>query len=397
MGGTSSNGRTAGAVTALAVLVIGLSGLGLAMSPGTSASGGHGSGGHGSAAGHSGAGVHGGSGGHGGSGDHTGSNDPPPWVWAHPRCGRTARRPCPTGTPAPRDGPGSSWPAAPTRTRRRSDPIVWFGQADRSHRHDFYGSTLTGDSSTAEQLEGSPTTCNKPGDSAAYWQPTLYDDGRPVEPVQIQAYYRVAPGIEPTDVRPFPSGLTLIAGDALATTPQHGEAAGWTCGTRTALTPAPTECSPTAPLHMVLTFPDCWDGTNLNSADHRSHATYSRDGACPADHPVSVPQLTVAVKYPISGPGHDLTLASGNVYSAHGDFLNAWDPDALRREVEHCLHRDVGLRPRLQPRGGRSLLHLLRRGGAGAFSRRPGRHRSCLRWWSRAVSSSRGSHPPCRR
>ena len=54
-----------------------------------------------------------------------------------------------------------------------------------------------------------------------------------------------------------------------------------------------------------------------------------------------MPQLTVAIKYPISGPGHDLTLASGNVYSAHGDFLNAWDPDALRREVEHCLHRDV--------------------------------------------------------
>ena len=268
MGGTSWNGRTAGALTALAVLVIGLSVLGLAMSPGTSDTG-----------------VPGGSGDHSGSGAHASSHDPasmgvgPPPVWED-------------GTPAVPDrhtgpqGRTGQFVARCTYSHSASsDPIVWFGQAGRSHRHDFYGSTLTGDSSTADRLQGSPTTCDKPGDSAAYWQPTLYDDGRPVEPVQIQAYYRVAPGIEPTDVRPFPPGLTLIAGDALATTPQHGEAAGWTCGTRTALTPAPTECSPTAPLHMVLTFPDCWDGTNLNSADHRSHATYSRDGACPTTTP----------------------------------------------------------------------------------------------------------------
>jgi hypothetical protein len=92
---------------------------------------------------------------------------------------------------------------------------------------------------------------------------------------------------------------------------------------------------------MVLTFPDCWDGRRLDSDDHVSHVAYSATGTCPSTHPVHVPQLTASIGFPISGTGHALSLASGSVYSAHGDFLNAWDPDGLRREVEACIHRDV--------------------------------------------------------
>ena len=221
------------------------------------------------------------------------------------------------------------------------DPIVYPGTVGRSHRHDFYGAVDTGPDSTAVTLRRSASSCDKPGDTAAYWQPTLYDGDTEVVPTEIQAYYRAAPGVDPTSVVPFPEGFALIAGDAYATTPQVGEAAGWTCGSRTTLDAAPPECAATAPLHLVLTFPDCWDGVHLDSADHRAHATYSRAGRCPADHPVPVPQLTVSIKFPVSGPGHDLRLASGNVYSAHGDFLNAWDPAALRREVDQCIHRQV--------------------------------------------------------
>ena len=222
-----------------------------------------------------------------------------------------------------------------------ADPIVWPGRPGRSHRHDFYGSTQTDALSTPAKLEHSDSTCDKAGDSAAYWQPTLYDHDAAVEPYQVNAYYRAAPGVKPTDVQPFPFGMALIAGDALATTPQAGEAAGWTCGVETNLTKEPTECAAGSPLHLVLTFPDCWDGTRLDSPNHRDHATYSRDGGkCPATHPVHVPQLTVSVKFPIYGPGHDLRLASGSTYSAHGDFFNAWDPVAMDREVRHCLHNN---------------------------------------------------------
>ncbi len=221
------------------------------------------------------------------------------------------------------------------------DPIVHPGAPGRSHSHDFYGSTATDASSTAESLLTTDTTCDKKVDTAAYWQPTLFNRGVPVTPSHINAYYRAAPGVDPTTVVPFPLGIELLAGDPTATTPQPGEVAGWVCGAQTNLRSGPPDCSDRAPLHMVLTFPDCWDGEQLRTADHRSHAAYSRDGRCPESHPVVLPQLTMAIAYPIGFGDHELSLASGNVYSAHGDFLNAWDPEGQAREVTACIVNDV--------------------------------------------------------
>lgn len=219
------------------------------------------------------------------------------------------------------------------------DPIVHRGMSGMSHRHDFYGSVAVDASSTAEGLLGTETTCDKSVDTAAYWHPTLYDHDEVVTPIKIAAYYRAAPGIDPTTVQTMPTGLALIAGDQTATTPQAGEATGWTCGSATALRDDPPECPVGAPLHLVLTFQDCWDGVHLESVDTQSHVTYSTAGECPASHPVSIPQVTMAVDFGVSGPGHDLRLASGNVYSAHGDFFNAWDPAGLQREIDMCIHR----------------------------------------------------------
>ena len=42
-------------------------------------------------------------------------------------------------------------------------------------------------------------------------------------------------GIDPTTVQTMPTGLALIAGDQTATTPQPGEATGWTCGSTSAI------------------------------------------------------------------------------------------------------------------------------------------------------------------
>lgn len=221
------------------------------------------------------------------------------------------------------------------------DPIVWPAQPGRSHRHDFYGAVATDAGSTPRSLLDRGSTCDKPGDDAAYWQPTLYDHGVAVVPVEAHAYYRAAPGVAPSDVKPFPFGLALIAGDPSATTPQTGDAAGWTCGVRTALDKTPPACDQTAPLRLVLTFPDCWDGVHTDTPGHRAQATYSEHGRCPSTHPVHIPQLTLTVTFPIWGRGHDLSLASGSIYSAHGDFLDAWSPAALAREIDHCIRNNV--------------------------------------------------------
>lgn len=220
------------------------------------------------------------------------------------------------------------------------DPIVHHGRHGMSHRHDFYGATGTRAGSTPAQLRRQPTTCDKSVDTAAYWHPTLYDHGVAVRPRSLQAYYRAGPGVDRAAVRPFPFGLAMIAGDADAEKPQRG-AAGWTCGTRPGLAASPPVCPGTAPLHLVLTFADCWDGVRTDSADHRSHVAYSHRGRCPAALPVHVPQLTFSVTFPIDGAGHDLRLASGSVRTAHGDFLNAWDPAGLAREISMCIGRNA--------------------------------------------------------
>ena len=219
------------------------------------------------------------------------------------------------------------------------DPIVHRGMAGMSHRHDFYGFTKTDASTVAPKMVDGDTTCDKTVDSAAYWHPTLYDHGKAVVPRTLHAYYRAAPGIDPKSVEAMPVGLAMLAGNQMATTPQPGDATGWTCGIRGDIKDTPPTCPGGAPLHLVLTFPDCWDGKHVDSVDHVSHVAYSVDGACPSTHPVSIPQLAMSISFPIHGKGHDLTLASGNVYSAHGDFLNGWDPKGLQREITECIHR----------------------------------------------------------
>jgi hypothetical protein len=90
-------------------------------------------------------------------------------------------------------------------------------------------------------------------------------------------------------------------------------------------------------LRLHVNFPSCWDGRNLDSADHKSHMAYAVRGSCPASHPVALPAISVIFRYPITG-GSMVTLASGGQYSAHADFFNAWRQGTLTSLVNRCLN-----------------------------------------------------------
>jgi hypothetical protein len=64
---------------------------------------------------------------------------------------------------------------------------------------------------------------------------------------------------------------------------------------------------------------------------------YPTARACPADHPVAVPVISLIYRYPVSGD-HEFALASGGVYSAHADFFNAWNQRRLTQLVNLCLN-----------------------------------------------------------
>jgi hypothetical protein len=221
------------------------------------------------------------------------------------------------------------------------DPIVYPGQPGASHLHVFFGNTtVTGDSTAAELLDD-PTTCDNPLDTASYWAPALLRDGRMIEPVKSTAYYRPGPDVDPASVQPFPPGLLMIAGDPFATAPQPLAVVAWTCGTGAEREPVPPECPSSRSARLLVTFPDCWDGENLDSEGHRAHVRYSTGGTCPDSHPVPIPQLTFSVQYPVTGSIEGLALTSGGLYSGHADFVNSWHQETLVQEVELCLNRDL--------------------------------------------------------
>jgi hypothetical protein len=220
------------------------------------------------------------------------------------------------------------------------DPIVLPGESGRSHRHQFFGAEGVDASSTPDSLRGGATSCQDPSDTASYWAPALYADGVEVEPVRMNAYYRPGPGVDPTSVTAPPPGLAIVAGDHHAEGPQPLSVAGWHCGSSPRLSSTPPTCSDAAPLALRITFPDCWDGEQVDSDDHRSHMARSGDGACPRSHPVAVAQLVMDIHYPVAGPV-EVTLSSGGPEGAHADFLNGWDQAALEREVRACINRGL--------------------------------------------------------
>lgn len=223
------------------------------------------------------------------------------------------------------------------------DPIVHPRQPGASHLHTFFGATEANAFSTAEQLAEGDTTCETQQDTASYWAPALLDgEGRPIEPLGSDAYYRAAPGVDPADVEPFPFGLTVIGGDAAAQEPQDTAVVGWSCGPNPVRRTTPPACQDGNPLVLLVTFPDCWNGEDLTSEDNKSHMARSDADGCPSSHPVAVPQLELVVEYPVWGEETaELYLASGSIETAHADFYNAWDPEKLAEEVQYCIHGDV--------------------------------------------------------
>jgi len=220
---------------------------------------------------------------------------------------------------------------------RPDDPIVFPGQPGASHLHDFFANTTTSATSTEASLRVGGTTCRRRLDTAAYWAPALTDGGRTVRPSRVAAYYQPA-GKDPASIRPFPADLRMVAG------PGPGSAEFLCAGRPRTVTPA-TASAPTCPggqdLVIRIFFPDCWDGRNLDSADHRSHMAYNTGGQCPAGHPVPVPRLRLGFHYSGADGGPDVALSSGPPSTAHADFFNTWNQPELERLVAGCLNTGV--------------------------------------------------------
>ena len=231
------------------------------------------------------------------------------------------------------------------------DPIVFPGQPGRSHLHDFFGSVTTDADTTTSGLIDAQSSCLKgmsEVDKASYWTPALLDGARAVRGAPdehlIDSYYTVLGKNLP--VRPMPFGLRMVAGDSKATRPQPLGITSFDCvrfpngGEVTKRNAAIPTCPGGSYLSARIMFPSCWDGRNLDSPDHKSHMAYPVRERCPVRHPVSLPVLSIRLRWkPVRGvPSSRLSLSSGGQFSMHADFWNAWSPSVMQWLVTNCLN-----------------------------------------------------------
>jgi hypothetical protein len=249
--------------------------------------------------------------------------------------------------------------------RDQVDPIVDFGNPKSFHMHDFYGNTTTDENSTYDTLRAGGTqpggtTCDDPGDTAAYWAPTLSwtdSSGTTERTASITRFYYRLGGKSPNvPVNPHPAGLKIVT--------VQGKNVQWRCmNTGTFSTKPPSRCD-NGKLVVRIMFPDCLavvagsnpmkpltdtadDPSRFPTNDHRSHMVDSvrpenaLKDKCPSTHPYPVPMLQTNIEFPIPpGTRGTVKLSSGAYSTMHADFFNAWDQARLEHLVDTCLNNE---------------------------------------------------------
>jgi hypothetical protein len=248
---------------------------------------------------------------------------------------------------------------------RSDDPIVRPGQPGASHLHTFFGNTGTNANSTAESLAATGNGSCRGGtiNRTGYWVPTVIDTktGTPIGPDLIHVYYKSGYIVRPVSkVQAMPPGLRMVAGDPMATGKQSGVGdMNWSCfdgGAGQNKQPFIHDCGD-GPLSMNVEFPQCWNGKDLDSPDHRSHMAYAIEGkGCPASHPVALPVISFHVLYNMvqkdaNGRTHKVDISgwrlSSDMYDAgkpggfsvHGDWFYGWKPSIVDMWIPACVQR----------------------------------------------------------
>ena len=273
------------------------------------------------------------------------------------------------------------------------DPIVFPGRDGAAHLHRFYGNTLLDENSTIETLftSGESSCQGNSLNRSAYWIPALvapaYDPASGARQVDAngQPAFKVVPAVVGNDdvahevfyysagvsdlqsIQPIPLGLKMIAGDHMGQPgmEQDTSIVRWHCqswesndATNPRWSASIPQCTAPDRLRMDIFFPSCWNGTDLDSADHKSHLAYpvasGNRTVCPASHPVPIirvsfhyawgvlpdffdPATRSTRGWQLVSDGYGITPTTPGGMSLHGDWFNAWHPEALQAVLDTCV------------------------------------------------------------
>ncbi|KAI5464402.1 hypothetical protein BGZ63DRAFT_461492 [Mariannaea sp. PMI_226] len=244
----------------------------------------------------------------------------------------------------------------------RADPIV---QPDivSGHIHDVLGASTFGVTFNPDVWSKAKcSTMQVQENKSNYWMPALHvDNGNgtfSAVPVKEARVYYLNNNVAGTRVKAFPQGLRIVAGSPLATEYVPAQPGyvdgniGYTCQ-MAGTDPSKEHWQPSIPdfvckdfLRLSVSFPSCWNGKDLDSADHKSHMSYRfSNGTCPETHPVPTMQIDLEIGYYTADyPADKLLLSTGDRagFGLHGDYLSFWDVNLLQAALDDstCQHRE---------------------------------------------------------
>ncbi|MFR0352169.1 DUF1996 domain-containing protein [Streptomyces sediminimaris] len=238
------------------------------------------------------------------------------------------------------------------------------------HTHDYVGNQDVNAFSSNDTLAKASTTCSEQGDKSAYYWPVLRlqdgtqekdanqlgggKEGNVGKILRAESAQITYVGNPTSKVVAMPTFLRIITGDAKAATNGAANAnAHWSCTgfeDKVQLTNQYPLCPQGSKVVRTFAFQSCWDGQNIDSANHRTHVAFAdpASGACPNGFK-AIPQLTQRLVYDVPTP----TIANGQVKNPyavdgfpeelhkaitdHDDFISVMDQNLMNRVV-NCIN-----------------------------------------------------------
>ncbi|WP_217545298.1 DUF1996 domain-containing protein [Streptomyces sp. GbtcB6] len=237
------------------------------------------------------------------------------------------------------------------------------------HFHDYIGNQSNNAFASDQDLANADTSCADQGDKSTYYWPVLRlqngrqerdadkpgggTEGNAGQIVTAKQVTLTFEGNPTSKVTEMPRLLRIITGDAKAFVNGPANAnASWSCTgyeDRQLKDKYPL-CPSGSDVVRTFKFQSCWDGRNIDSANHRTHVAFEApDGSCPAGFQ-AIPQLVQRIVYDVDAPslqdgGRTVPLFAVDSFpeqlhkpvTDHGDFINVFD-DSLMRKMVDCIN-----------------------------------------------------------
>ncbi|KAJ3715264.1 hypothetical protein DFJ43DRAFT_1043607 [Lentinula guzmanii] len=255
----------------------------------------------------------------------------------------------------------------------RLDPILSPG-AVSGHTHSVVGGSNFGMNITTDSLRDSQCTSMPiEQDKSNYWYPHLYFEHKngsfsALDVGNVIYYlYNDAEEGQANTVQAFPDNFRMISGDmtlrSYNASSYAQQAVTFLCldfnGVSTKYNMLPPVSCPSG-IRAQINFPMCWDGKNVDSADHKSHVAFPSggpdSGTCddPA-FPVTIPRVFIEGYWSTgewdairdtdamnSTQPYVFSYGDPTGYGYHADFYNGWESGILQNVLDKCACTSAG-------------------------------------------------------